>query len=240
MTEARYERNVRMIGEAGQQAIRAARVAVFGVGGVGSYAAEALARAGVGTLLFVDGDCVEESNINRQLVADYETLGRPKAEVMRERALRVDPRLDVTALQLFYDAETAPRIDLTQYDYVVDAIDSVASKLLLICSAKSAGCYTVSAMGAGNKLDPARFEAADISKTSVCPLARVIRRELKARGIEHLRVVYSKEEPVVHTRTPGSISFVPSAMGLLIAGEIINEILRRANAPAPDEKEETV
>ena len=221
----RYSRNIRLIGEEGQAALAAASVAVFGVGGVGSWAAEALARAGVGRMLFVDGDRVEESNINRQLVAGYDTLGRPKAEVMRERALNVNPQCRAEALRLFYDAATADQIDLSRYECVVDAIDSVASKILLVQRAQAAGAWVVSAMGAGNKLDPTRFEAADIYETSVCPLARVMRRELKARGVPALRVVYSREEPVARTRPPGSVSFVPSAMGLVIAGEVVRHIL---------------
>ncbi len=221
----RYSRNIRLIGEEGQAALATASVAVVGVGGVGSYAAEALARAGVGRLLFVDGDVVEESNINRQLVAGYDTLGRPKAEVMRERALNVNPECRAEAMHLFYSAETADQIDLSEFDCVVDAIDSVTSKLLLIVRAQAAGAWVVSAMGAGNKLDPTRFEAADIYETSVCPLAKVMRRELKARGVQALRVVYSREEPAIHSRPPGSISFVPSAMGLTIAGEIVRHIL---------------
>lgn len=222
----RYSRNIRLIGEEGQAALRAASVAVFGVGGVGSYAAEALARAGVGRLLFVDGDKVEESNINRQLVADYTTLGQPKADVMRERALRVNPECRAEALSIFYDAETADSVDFARYDCVIDAIDTVASKLLIIERAKAAGAYVLSAMGAGNKLDPSRFEIADIYSTSVCPLARVMRRELKSRGVSELTVVYSREEPAVKTRPPGSLSFVPSAAGLLLAGETIRHILK--------------
>ena len=223
----RYSRNVRLFGEEGQKPLSGLRVAVFGVGGVGSYAAEALARAGVGHMLFVDGDCAEESNINRQLVADYTTLGRPKADIMRERALRVNPDCDARALQLFFDEQTAAQIDFSSYDHVVDAIDSMASKILLIVTAQQAGCRVVSAMGAGNKLDPTRFEIADIYETSVCPLARVLRRELKKRGVERLTVVYSKEEPRVKAVPPGSVSFVPSAMGLALASAVVNDALAR-------------
>lgn len=223
--QERYSRNVRLFGEEGQKKISECSVAVFGVGGVGSYAAEALARAGFGRMLFVDGDCVEESNINRQLVADYSTMGRPKAEVMAERALRVNPDCDVQAMHMFFDETTAPQIDFSKYDYVVDAIDSMASKILLIVTAQQAGCKVVSAMGAGNKLDPTRFEIADIYSTTVCPLARVLRRELKKRGVEKLTVVYSKEEPRVRAVPPGSVSFVPSAMGLALASAIVNEVI---------------
>jgi len=223
--QERYSRNVRLFGEEGQKKISESSVAVFGVGGVGSYAAEALARAGFGRMLFVDGDCVEESNINRQLVADYTTMGRPKAEVMAERALRVNPDCDVQAMHIFFDETTAPQIDFSKYDYVVDAIDSMASKILLIVTAQQAGCKVVSAMGAGNKLDPTRFEIADIYSTTVCPLARVLRRELKKRGVEKLTVVYSKEEPRVKAVPPGSVSFVPSAMGLALASAVVNDLL---------------
>jgi len=223
--QERYSRNVRLFGEEGQKKISESSVAVFGVGGVGSYAAEALARAGFGSMLFVDGDCVEESNINRQLVADYSTMGRPKAAVMAERALRVNPDCDVQAMHMFFDETTAPQIDFTKYDYVVDAIDSMQSKILLIVTAQQAGCKVVSAMGAGNKLDPTRFEIADIYSTTVCPLARVLRRELKKRGVEQLTVVYSKEEPRVKAVPPGSVSFVPSAMGLALASAVVNDLL---------------
>ena len=223
--QERYSRNVRLFGEDGQKKIEECSVVVFGVGGVGSYAAEALARAGVGKMLFVDGDCVEESNINRQLVADYSTMGRPKAEVMAERALRVNPDCDAQALHMFFDENTAAQIDFSQFDYVVDAIDSMASKILLITTAQQAGCRVVSAMGAGNKLDPTRFEIADIYETTVCPLARVLRRELKKRGVEKLTVVYSREEPRVKAVPPGSVSFVPSAMGLALASAVVNDII---------------
>lgn len=223
--QERYSRNVRLFGEDGQKKIEDCSVAVFGVGGVGSYAAEALARAGVGKMLFVDGDCVEESNINRQLVADYETLGKSKAVVMAERARKVNPDCDALAMHMFFDENTAAQIDFSQYDYVVDAIDSMSSKILLITTAQQAGCKVVSAMGAGNKLDPTRFEIADIYETTVCPLARVLRRELKKRGVEKLTVVYSKEEPRVKAVPPGSVSFVPSAMGLALASAVINDII---------------
>jgi len=223
--QERYSRNVRLFGEDGQKRIEECSVAVFGVGGVGSYAAEALARAGVGRMLFVDGDCVEESNINRQLVADYTTMGRPKADVMAERARRVNPDCDAQAMHMFFDESTAAQIDFSKFDYVVDAIDSMASKILLIVTAQQAGCKVVSAMGAGNKLDPTRFEVSDIYSTTVCPLARVLRRELKKRGVEKLTVVYSREEPRVKAVPPGSVSFVPSAMGLALASAVVNDLL---------------
>lgn len=221
----RVSRNVRLWGEEGQEAIARMRVAVFGLGGVGSYAAEALARSGVGALLLVDGDCVDDSNINRQLVADITTVGRPKAEVMRDRVLRVQPDCRVTALHLFYDEATADSVDFSQYDYVVDAIDALQSKVLLLQAARRAGCAVVSAMGAGNKLDPTRFEIARLSQTSVCPLARAMRRLLKQAGEGDLTVVYSREEPAVKAVPPGSAPFVPGAMGLALASAVVRDAL---------------
>lgn len=222
------DRTERLIGVENAKKIENARVAVFGLGGVGSYAAEALVRAGVGTLLFVDGDVVEETNLNRQLIATRDTLGMPKSEAAKARALSVNPNCKIDARRLFYDASTADRIDLSRYDYVADCIDSVYSKLLLIERARAAGAKIVCSMGAGNKLDPSRFEVADIEKTSVCPLARAMRQNLKIRGISGVKVVYSKELPVSvkdGAHAPASISFVPSAAGLVLAGEIIREII---------------
>lgn len=226
-----FSRNLRLIGPEAQQRLFAARVAVFGLGGVGSYACEALVRAGVGNLLLVDGDAVEESNLNRQLFATLDSLGRPKAQVARERALSINPAVLIEARQVFYCAENADEFDLAACDYVVDAIDSVASKLLLIERALLLGVPIVSSMGAGNKLDPSRFELADLQDTSVCPLARVMRRELKKRGIEHLQVVYSKEPPrpsLDGSRAPGSISFVPPAAGLIAAGAVVRALIGEA------------
>ncbi len=219
------DRTVRLIGEEAAERLNRARVAVFGVGGVGSFVAEALVRAGVGTLLFVDGDRVEESNLNRQLIATRANLGTPKAEAARARALSINPDADITALNLFYDESNADQIDLCQYDFVADCIDSVPSKLLLIERAKSAGCRVVCAMGAGNKLDPTAFEVADIEKTTVCPLARTVRQQLRKRGVRGVKAVFSRELPYrVAPGAPGSISFVPGAAGLALAGEIIREI----------------
>lgn len=216
---------MRLIGEEAVEKLNHARVAVFGVGGVGSFVAEALVRAGVGTLLFVDGDCVEESNLNRQLIATRENLGMPKAEVARARALSINPDAHVTALNLFYDESTADQIDLSEYDFVADCIDSVPSKLLLIERAKNAGCRVVCAMGAGNKLDPTAFEIADIEKTSICPLARTVRQQLRKRGVRGVKAVFSHELPYrTAPGAPGSISFVPGAAGLALAGEILREI----------------
>lgn len=225
--DKQFERTVRIIGEDAMQALRSKKAIVFGVGGVGSFAAEALVRAGIGTVDFVDADAADVTNINRQLIATWDTVGRNKAEIMAERASTIDPSGSHTAYPFFYDESTAGLIDISRYDYVADCIDSVASKVLLIRKCHEAGVPVISCMGAGNKLDPSRFEVADISKTSVCPLARVMRKRLKDIGIVHTKVVYSKELPAVPTdgeRLPGSISFVPSAAGLVLAGAIVRDL----------------
>lgn len=224
---SQFERTERLIGTAAQQRLKDAHVAIFGLGGVGSYAAEALMRAGIGHLLLVDGDDVDITNINRQLYALHDSVGQSKAALAKVRALQINPNAVINARHVYFDASTASQFDLSQYDYVLDAIDSVTSKLLLIETATRLNVPIISAMGAGNKLDPSLFEVADIYQTSVCPLARVMRRELKSRGIEHLRVVYSKEPPRPSqdgARAPGSISFVPGTMGLIMAGEVIRTI----------------
>ena len=236
MVSEQFIRTALLLGENGVERLRRTSVAIFGIGGVGSFAAEALARAGVGRLLLVDPDAIAESNLNRQLIALHSTIGRNKAEVMRERILDINPDADVTALPLFYEAATVDVVSLSGYDYIVDAIDTVSSKLLLIERAMALGIPIISSMGAGNKLDPAAFEAADIYETSVCPLARVMRRELKKRGISSLRVVYSREEPAApkfgaapvpgKRQTPGSVSFVPSAAGLILAGEVVRALIK--------------
>ena len=225
------ERTSRLVGEEALDKIRRAKVAVFGLGGVGSYAAEALVRAGVQTLLYVDGDDVDITNINRQLIATTETVGLPKAECAKARALTINPKAEIDARKLFFSADTKDEISFSEYNYVADCIDSVSSKILLIQEAKAAGAKVVSCMGAGNKLDPTRFRVADIEKTDVCPLARVMRRELKKRGIKNVRCVYSDElpyKPQDGERAPSSISFVPSAAGLILAGEIIRSIIESA------------
>lgn len=208
------------------QKLKNSRVAVFGLGGVGSYCAEALARAGVGSLAFIDKDRVEESNINRQLVASYPTVGRYKTEVMKERALDVSPDAEITVKNLFYLPETADEIPLEGFDYIADCIDNVTAKLHLIERAKRLQIPVVSAMGAGNRLDPELLRSGDISKTSVCPLARVMRRELAKRSITGVSAVWSEEPPVVKSETVGSVSFVPSAMGLIMAGIIVRELIK--------------
>lgn len=209
-------------------------VIVFGVGGVGGYVVEALVRSGIGHITIVDNDTVSLSNLNRQIIATQDTIGKKKVEVMKERILSIYPDCDVHTLEMFYLPENADDIDLTQYDYVVDAIDTITSKIELAmrCDQK---VPLISSMGTGNKMNPAMLEVSDIYKTSVCPLAKVMRRELKKRGIQHLKVVYSKEEPlkpqVSNEQTnkrviPGSTSFVPSSAGLLIASEVIKDLLK--------------
>ena len=230
-----FTRTRLLLGDDGIERLKKARVAVFGLGGVGSYVVEALARSGVGTLDIIDDDVIALSNLNRLLYATQENVGQPKTEVVKARIKAICPDTVVHACNCFYLPETADRFDFTQYDYVADAIDTVSGKLQLAMQAHDAGVPIISAMGAGNKLDPSAFEVADISKTSVCPLARVMRRELRKRGIEHLKVVFSKEPPIepmdaepdgTHQKrqTPGSCAFVPSVAGLIMAGEIIRDL----------------
>ncbi len=222
-------RTARLIGEAALERLERSNVCVVGVGGVGSFAAEAICRAGVGRITLIDGDTVAESNLNRQLIALRSTPGRPKAEVVKARMEDINPQAQVTALNFFYGEDTGP--DLAPFDYVIDAIDSVDAKVLLVQRCQAAGVPVISCMGTGNKLDPSRFEIADINQTSVCPLARVMRRRLREKGISHLTVLYSREEPVAPDapdengrRAPASISFVPSVAGLMIAGHVIRAL----------------
>lgn len=220
-------REAALIGEERVDLLASKHVIVFGVGGVGSYAVEALCRAGVGALTLVDGDTVALSNINRQLIADHTTLGRPKAEVAAERVKRINPDCRVTAVNAFADASnTAAILEEANPDFIIDAIDTVSSKILLAVWAAEHGVPMIASMGTGNKLDPSKLTITDLSKTSVCPLARVMRRELKARGIIHLPVLYSTEEPVkTGLRTPASISFVPSVAGLMIGGYVVRKLI---------------
>ena len=225
-----FERTDSLIGTENRKKLQSCRVAVFGVGGVGSYTVEALARAGVGTIALIDGDCVCESNINRQIIALHSTLGREKAAVAAERVADINPDIKTEVYSVFYSAENADVIDFSRYDFVVDAIDTVSSKLLIIERAKAAGVPLISSMGTGNKLDATQFKITDIKKTSVCPLARVMRYELKKRGIENVSVLWSPEQPQKNEnepRTPASISFVPSVAGLLIAGEVIKRLIEK-------------
>lgn len=229
MKEDRLSRTRLLIGDEGIERLAAARVAVFGVGGVGGYVVEALARSGVGALDLTDADVVAESNINRQIIADYVSIGRYKTDVFAERISRISPECRVIQNRLFFAEDTCTGFDFSQYSYVVDAIDSVYSKLLIIKMAAEAGVPVISSMGAGNKMDPSAFEVADIYKTSVCPLAKAIRKGCRDMGIEKLKVVYSKELPVKPPqdgkRVTASIAFVPSAAGLLIASEVVKDLI---------------
>ena len=234
----RFSRTALLIGKSGVEKLNQSKVIVFGVGGVGGYTVEALARSGVGQIDVVDNDTVSFSNLNRQIIATVDTVGKDKVDVIKDRILSINPNAVVNTHKIFYMPETADKFELSKYDYVVDAIDSVTGKIELCLQAEKAGVPIISSMGAGNKLDPTAFEITDIYKTSVCPLAKVMRRELKSRGIKKLKVVYSKEEPIKITDTqgieipegkrqiPGSIAFVPSVVGLIIAGEVIKDLIK--------------
>ena len=230
MMQEQLSRTEMLIGSEGLEKLKNARVAVFGVGGVGGYVIEALARSGVGAFDLIDSDTVALSNLNRQIIATRDTIGKYKTEVMRDRIHSICPDTRVEVHNCFYLPETRSAFDFTQYDYVVDAVDTVTAKIDLIMSAKEAGVPVISSMGAGNKMNPAMFEVADIYKTSVCPLAKVMRKELKKRGVDHLKVVYSKEEAIKRETderkpVPGSIAFVPSVVGLIIASEVVKDLV---------------
>lgn len=241
-----FSRTERLLGPEAMAKLKESRVAVFGLGGVGGYAVEALVRSGVGALDLIDDDVISPSNINRQILATIKTLGRPKVEVAAERAAEINPECTVRVYRTFYLPNTADQFDIREYDYVVDAVDTVTAKLQLVIAAKEAGTPVISAMGAGNKLDGSAFEIADIADTAVCPLARIMREELRRLGVEHLKVVYSREQPIelpeeasnpsselsgLHDRhrrsIPGSVAFVPSVAGLLIAGEVIKDLIKK-------------
>lgn len=245
----RFSRTELLIGAEALAKLSRCKVAVFGIGGVGTFAVEGLARAGVGKFVLVDDDCICLTNINRQIHATSKTVGRPKVDVMKERILEINPEAEVTVLQKFYLPENAETLLDDDYDYIVDAIDTVTGKIDLVVRAAGKQIPIISSMGAGNKLDPTRFEVDDIYHTSVCPLAKVMRKELRARGIEGLKVVYSKENPItpmaqgscgeecicpsgsardcgVRRQIPGSISFVPSVVGLIIAGEVVKDLIK--------------
>ncbi len=244
----RFSRTELLFGEEAMKILAASRVAVFGVGGVGGYAVEALARSGVGALDLIDDDKVCVTNINRQIIALDSTVGMYKVDAAAQRIHEINPDCKVSCHKMFYMPETADKLDFSQYDYVIDAIDTVTGKIEIIMQAKQAGVPVISSMGAGNKLDPTRFEVADIYKTSVCPLAKVMRYQLKRRGVKKLKVVYSKEEPITpqgqafddgsgktdmrsgsaRRSTPASVAFVPSVVGLIIAGEVIKDIVKKA------------
>lgn len=225
--EGRFERTEQLLGSENMKKLAGARVAVFGVGGVGGYVVEALARCGIGALDLIDNDIVAPSNLNRQIIATVSTLGRAKVDAARDRVMEIHPDCQVNIHKIFYLPETADRFDFREYDYIVDAIDTVTGKLMLAEQAGEAGTPLISSMGTGNKLDPTALKVADIYETKVCPLAKVMRRELRKRGIGSLKVVYSEEEPLGRGRPPGSVSFVPSVAGLIIAGEVVKDILRR-------------
>ena len=221
-----FSRGASLLGEDGIARLRVSRVAVFGVGGVGGFAAEALARSGVGALDLIDHDTVSPSNINRQIIALHSTVGRKKVEVMAERIADICPDTVVRTFDTFYLPETAHLFDFSIYDYVVDAIDTVSGKIALVMQAKAAGIPIICAMGAGNKTDPSAFRVADISQTKVCPLAKVMRVELRKRGITDVKVVYSEEPPLIPLEegVPGSLAFVPSAAGLMMAGAVVMDL----------------
>ena len=219
-----YDRTSLVLGEDAVARLGKARVAVFGVGGVGGYIVEALARSGVGKLDLFDKDIVDITNLNRQIIALRSNIGRDKVDVAKERVLDINPECVVETYKVFYLPDTAADIDLSVYDYVADAIDTVTGKIALIENSKKSGVPIISSMGAGNKTDPSRFRVADIYKTSVCPLAKVMRKELRSRGIEELKVVYSDEEPKKSVPT-GSVPFVPPVAGLVMAGEIVKDLL---------------
>lgn len=233
-----FSRTELLLGAESMEKLKKAKVAVFGLGGVGGYVAEALARSGVGALELIDHDTISITNINRQLLATHSTVGRYKAEVARERVLDINPEIVATARKTFFGPDTAEEFDFSQYSYVVDAIDTVTGKLALIKATQRAGVPILSSMGTGNKLDPTKFQIADISKTSVCPLARIMRKECAKRGIRHLKVLFSTEDPFAplgepteelpegRRALPGSVAFVPSVAGLIIAGEVIKDLIK--------------
>ena len=253
--ENQFSRTELLLGQEGLKRLKAARVIIFGIGGVGGYVAEALARSGVGFLELVDSDVICPSNLNRQIIATWPDMGRYKVDVMKERILSINPEAEVLARRCFFLPETAGEFAFSQYSYVVDAVDTVAAKIQIILSAKEAGVPVISAMGAGNKLDPSQFQVADIYETSVCPLARVMRRELKKRGVDRLKVVYSREEVIKPHQSesregeetspergkvsPGSVAFVPSVAGLILAGQVVKDICSGKGEKAGETEKQT-
>lgn len=243
--ENQFSRTELLFGTRAMEKIAGARVAVFGIGGVGGYTVEALVRSGIGEIDLIDSDTVSLTNLNRQIIATKSSIGKYKVDVMRERIMDINPDVKVHVHKCFYLPETKDQFDFSQYDYVVDAVDTVTAKLQIVEEAEAAGVPVISSMGAGNKLDPAAFQVADIYKTSVCPLAKVMRRELKKRGIKRLKVVYSQEIPITpdpellssyseevsplapqKRSVPGSVAFVPSVAGLIIAGEVLKDLAK--------------
>lgn len=236
--DAQFSRTQILLGDAAMEKLQRARVAVFGIGGVGGYTAEALIRSGIGAIDLIDPDDVSITNINRQLFAAHSNVGKQKVEVAKARLLDINPQADIRLHPVFYTPETADQFDFTQYDYIVDAIDTVTGKLCLAERAFSVGTPIISCMGAGNKLDGTAFQVADISKTTICPLARVMRKELKKRGIHHMKVVFTTEEAIKPVgaeeeaaaigkrQIPGSVSYIPGIAGLLLAGEVIKDLIK--------------
>lgn len=238
--QEQFSRTGLLIGEDGLGQLQNARVAIFGIGGVGGYVAEALARSGVGAFDLIDNDTVALSNLNRQIIATMDTVGQYKVDVMKERILSINPQAEIRVHKCFYLPETAEEFDFSEYSYVVDAVDTVTAKISIIMQAQEKQVPVISSMGAGNKMDPTKFEVTDIYKTTMCPLAKVMRRELKKRGVEKLKVVYSTEPAIVPRQTdtqsdkenvpsrrvaPGSIAFVPSVAGLITAGEVVRDLI---------------
>jgi len=249
-----FSRTELLIGNEGIERLRAAKVAIFGIGGVGTFAVEGLARAGIGGFVLIDDDCICLTNVNRQIHAFRETVGKPKVEVMRDRILAINPKAKVEIHQHFYLPGSGPELICKDYDYIIDAVDTVTAKIDIVVEAQKMGVPVISCMGTGNKMDPTRFEVTDIYKTSICPLAKVMRKELRSRGVEALKVVYSREEPMkpieseeascsqscicpkgttrkctVRHQIPGSISFMPSVAGLIMAGEVIKALIKKSN-----------
>lgn len=240
-----FSRTEGLLGAEGLERLRASRVAVFGIGGVGGYVCEGLVRSGVGAFDLIDSDKIAITNLNRQIIATQKTIGRYKTEVMRERMLEINPQVEVRVHNCFFLPENADKFRFTDFDYVIDAVDTVSAKLELVMKAQESGVRIISSMGAGNKLNPGSFQVADIYETKVCPLARVMRRELKKRGVTSLKVVYSQEEPIQMRETgaeqlsdmqdkgtkgmrraaPGSVAYVPSVAGLMIAGEVVKDLI---------------
>ena len=239
--EDQFSRTRLLLGKDAMEKLKNARIAVFGIGGVGGYTVEALARSGVGALDLIDNDTINLSNLNRQIVATHSTIGKYKVDAAAERVLDINPDIQVRTYRTFYLPDTADQFDFRQYDYIVDAIDTVTAKLLLITNAKAVNVPIICSMGTGNKLDPTRFEVTDLAKTTMCPLARIMRKECHKRGIDHVKVLYSKEDALTpldddgnpipgpegssRRSLPGSVAFVPSVAGLIIAGEVIKDLI---------------
>lgn len=229
MLNEQFIRTISILGNNGFNLLLKSHVMIFGIGGVGGYALEALVRSGIGEITIIDNDKISISNLNRQIIATHKTIGQYKVDAAEKRLLDINPNLKVNKYNLFFNSETASKIDFTKVDYIIDAIDTVSSKVLLVELSQKYSIPIISSMGAGNKIEPTMFEVTDIFKTSVCPLARVMRQELKKRGIKNLKVVYSKEEPVkINSKNnyPSSIAFVPSVVGLIIACEVIKDLTK--------------